>query len=85
MVGTPAISLYAVNLSPSCAAILAVVLSHARRVEFPVLIERVALAVGLGAASIIIFVDGLGLTMKSMFVMDLWTAFKTIIIKPLFR
>ena len=62
-------------------AILAVVLSHARRVELPVIVERMALALGLGAICTIIFVDGLGLTMKSMVVTDLWTAVKSAI-KP---
>ncbi len=59
------------------------VASHARRVPMAVFVERIALAVGMGIVSIIIFVDGLGLTMKSLVVIDVWTFIKTTFLKPL--
>lgn len=64
-------------------AVVAIVAMHARRVPIPVFIERIMLAAGLGIVSIIIFVDGLGLTLKSAFVIDIWTAIKSTLIKPL--
>lgn len=64
---------------------LTIVASHTRRVPMATFIERVALAVGMGAASIIIFVDGLGLTMKSLFIMDIWNVVKSIVFKPLLQ
>ena len=65
------------------AACAAAVLSHARRVPFGVLAERVLLGVGLGIVCIIIFVDGLGLTMKSVIVTDAWNALKNGLIRPI--
>ena len=83
--GTSAPALqWALLVIPGLAAIIAIA-SHARRVPVAVFVERIALAVGLGVASIIIFVDGLGLTLKSMVVMDVWTVIKTGLIKPLMQ
>ena len=65
------------------AACTAAVVSHARRVPFGVLVERVLLGVGLGIVCIIIFVDGLGLTMKSVIVTDAWNALKNGLIRPI--
>ncbi len=59
------------------------ILSHARRVPFSVLAERVLLGVGLGIVCIIVFVDGLGLTMKSVIVTDAWSLLKDTVIRPL--
>jgi hypothetical protein len=57
--------------------------SHARSVPLLTMLERVALALGLGAACIIVFVDGLGLNLKSTYVMDGWQFLKATVIKPL--
>ena len=65
------------------AACAAAVLSHARRVPLVTLVERVALGVGLGIVCIITFVDGLGLTMKSVIVTDAWSALKNGLIRPI--
>lgn len=63
------------------ASVIAVI-SHAQRVPLATMLERVLLGVGLGIICIIIFVDGLGLTMKSVVVMDVWNAVKSTIIRP---
>ena len=65
------------------AACAAAVLSHARRVPFGLLAERVLLGVGLGIGCIIIFVDGRGLSMKSVIVTDAWNALKNGLIRPI--
>ena len=67
------------------AASTAAVASHARRVTFVTLAERVLLGVGLGIVCIIVFVDGLGLTMKSVIVTDAWILIKDTIIRPVIR
>lgn len=67
------------------AAIAAVVVSHAREVAVAVMLERIALAVGLGIVCIIIFVDGLGLNLKSSVVMDAWGIVKATALKPLLQ
>ncbi len=67
------------------AACAAAILSHARRVPFGVLAERVLLGVGLGIVCIIVFVDGLGLTMKSVIVTDAWNVLKDAVIRPVIR
>ena len=59
------------------------VVSHSRRVTLTTMLERVLLGVGLGIVCIIVFVDGLGLTMKSVVVMDVWNAIKSAIIRPI--
>lgn len=64
---------------------LSIVALHTLRVPVLAFLERVALAAGLGIASIIIFVDGLGLTMKSLFVMDVWGVIKAAVFRPLFQ
>lgn len=64
-------------------AMAVLVLSHARRVPLWVLVERLALAVGLGIACIIIFVDGLGLALKSAYVIDGWNVVKSVVFRPL--
>ena len=71
-----------VGIAALVASAIAVV-SHARRVPFITLLERVLLGFGLGIVCIIVFVDGLGLTMKSAFVIDIWNALKSAIIRPL--
>ncbi len=58
---------------------------HSRRVPIATFIERVLLAFGMGVVAIIIFVDALGLTMKSAFVMDIWSFMKSVLIKPIFQ
>lgn len=64
---------------------LLIIASHARRVPVATFIERVLLALGMGIVAIIIFVDGLGLTLKSAYVMSIWTALKSSVIKPLIQ
>lgn len=71
------------TVAVSVAATLLAVASHGRQVETPILVERVMLALGLGIVSVVVFVDGLSLTMKSLFVMDIWMAIKSTILKPL--
>lgn len=71
------------TVAVSAAATVLAIASHARHVEMPILLERVLLALGLGIVSVVVFVDGLSLTMKSLYVLDIWTAIKSTILKPL--
>ncbi len=71
----------AVGVIAVLASAIAVV-SHSQRVPLATMLERVLLGVGLGVVCIIVFVDGLGLTMKSVVVMDVWNVIKSVIIRP---
>lgn len=78
-------SVSAIALSALLALAVLTIALHTRRVPMATFIERVLLALGMGVVAIIIFVDALGLTMKSSFVMDIWTIIKTSLIKPIFQ
>lgn len=72
-------------LFASLALAVLIIASHTRRVPMATFLERVLLALGMGAVAIIIFVDGLGLTLKSAFVMDIWNILKSLVIKPIIQ
>lgn len=64
-------------------ALLLAVVSHVRHVPFAIVKEQVVGGVVLAVLCIIIFVDALGLTMKSLFVLDGWIAVKRVTLQPL--
>ncbi len=57
-------------------------LTHIRRTETAQFLERMALSALLAAFVIVVFVDGLGLTMRSLLLLDLWTGLKDAAILP---
>lgn len=82
---TLGIPLPSIVLAATGALSVLIVASHARRVAPAIFLERIALGLGLGIASTIIFVDGLSLAMKSLFVIDAWTFLKSAVFKPIFQ
>ncbi|MEZ5850631.1 MAG: tripartite tricarboxylate transporter TctB family protein [Hyphomicrobiaceae bacterium] len=67
------------------AASILAVLGHARHAGFAAYRERIVLAALLAIFAIVVFIDGLGLTLRSQFVLDAWGWLKQAAILPLVR
>lgn len=61
------------------------VVSHVRHTSLPELAERLALALGLAVLAVVVFVDALGLAMKSLLVLPVWLPVKQVTVVPFMR
>lgn len=66
-------------------ATVVAVVSHVRHTALAEIAERLALALGLAVLAVVVFVDALGLAMKSLFVLSVWLPVKQMTVVPFMR
>ena len=75
--------LLAMSLLPGAGlAILAQIAISAHSETVRAMVEQATLAIVLAMLAVVVFVDALGLTFRSIFVMDLWLPVKTNLVQP---